>query len=266
MAGIRSIWLGAVLLAGCGFEAMPVEEDMEDMDDSGGEISPIERNCATSDPTLRLCIDFEDTATLAGDGSGLGHHLEIAAGLVTMDRGDELAVQMSSTSRLQIREHPDLDITSNLTVSMWMKNDARPTSGAYWMLDNNNQYAMSLQADGQIRCGLGSDTVDSVASLSNDGDWHHVACTYDGDRLKVYIDGWAAGCKSVGRAIATTGAEGVAIGANIGAGPSPADPVFTGNYVGGLDNIQIFARTWSDAELCAANGSGWCFSGCPLQL
>jgi hypothetical protein len=253
MAGTRSIWLGALLLAGCGFEAPPFEDEMDMVPDMTGTV---ERKCATDDDSLRLCIDFEDTDPPAGDGSGLGHDPMLAVGLTTMTRDDELAVEMSSQSRLQIAEHAHLDITTNLTVSMWMKNEALPTAGAYWMLDNNKQYAMSLQSDGQIRCGLGLDTIDSIASLT-DQDWHHVACTYDGMRLKVYIDGWVAGCKSLTRPIATDGAEGLAIGSNIGVGPT-----FTGNYVGGLDNIQVFARTWSESELCAANGSSWCNSSC----
>ena len=223
---------------------------------------PITRNCAQGDTSLRLCIDFDDDTTLAGDGSSRGHDPALAAGLTMMTRDTELAVQMSSSSRLQIAEHADFDIASDLTISMWVKNEARPTSGAYWMLDNNNQYAMSLQSDGQVRCGLGADTVDSVASL--DDSWHHVACTYDGNRLKVYIDGWVAGCRTLARPIAITGTEGLAIGSNIGS--TAGVLTFTGNYVGGLDNVQVFARTWSDQELCAANGSAWCNSACPVQL
>ena len=228
---------------------------MEGVDLPPSDETAVPRNCTQGDASLRLCIDFDDDAILAGDGSGRGHDPVLAAGLAMMNRDTELAVQMSTSSRLQIAEHADLDIASNLTVSMWMKNDVRPTSGAYWMLDNNNQYAMSLQSNGQVRCGLGSDTIDSLASL--DSSWHHVACTYDGNRLKVYIDGWVAGCRTLARPIVTTGTDGLAIGSNIGVGP-----VFTGNYVGGLDNIQIFARTWSDQELCALNGEGWCNTTC----
>ena len=261
MAGTQSLWLGAVLLVGCGFEAAPLEEDMEPV--PPGTIDPsIERKCATSDNSLRLCIDFEDTATLAGDGSGRGHHPVIADALITMDRATELAVQMSTQSRLQIQENADLDITTNLTISMWADNDGLPQSGAsFWMLDNNKQYSMSLQADGRLRCGLGSSTVDSATALNLfGGGWHQVACTYDGNQLKVFVDGWVAGCSVVGRPIATTGTEGLAIGANIGAGTTA--PLFTSRFVGGLDNVQVFARTWSDRELCDAAGDDWCTSGC----
>lgn len=249
-----------MLLAGCGFEAMPSEEEMETdpgTDQPGTDQPAVERTCTKGDSSLQLCIDFEDTTTLGGDGSGKGHNPVIDDALVTTTRNSELAVQMSTQSRLQIGEHADFDITSNLTVSMWIDPSGLPTSGAFWMLDNNKQYAISLQTDGQIRCGLGSDTIDSVVRLPGSG-WHHVACTYDKDRLKVYIDGSVAGCKALDRDIATDGAEGVAIGSNVGVGP-----VFTEQYVGALDNIQIFSRTWASTELCAVSGQGFCNPVCP---
>lgn len=217
----------------------------------------IERKCATTDGSLRLCIDFEDPATDATDGSGKGHHPIVVAGLTTNVRDAELAVEMGMASKLQIAEHPDLDITTNLTVSMWV-NSATQLGSSHWLLDNNNQYSMSIQPTGAVRCGLGAAVIDSSAQLNVGGSgWHQVACTYDGARLKVYIDGWVAGCRDVNREIATTGTEGLSIGSNIGAGP-----VFNDKFIGGLDNVQVFARTFSDAELCAANGTGWCNSSC----
>ncbi len=261
VTGTQSLWLGLVLLAGCGFEAMPSEEEMTgdpamDPDDPSGQ-PIVARSCTTGDSSLELCIDFEDTATLGGDGSGKGHNPVLDDALVTTTRDAELAVQMSTQSRLQIGEHGDFDIKSNLTVSMWIDPSGLPTSGSFWMLDNNKQYALSLQPDGQVRCGLGTDTIDSVIPLPGGG-WHHVACTYDRDRLKVYIDGSVAGCRQMRREIAVDGSEGVAIGSNVGVGP-----VFSEQYVGALDNIQIFSRTWTSGELCAASGGGFCVSGCP---
>jgi len=261
VAGTQALCLGLVLLVGCGFEAMPSEEEMTDdpatdPDDPAGQ-PIVERTCTKGDSSLQLCIDFEDTTTLGGDGSGKGHHPVLDDALVTTTRDSELAVQMSTQSKLQIGEHPDFDIKANLTVSMWIDPSALPTSGAFWMLDNNLQYSMSLQSDGQIRCGLGSDTIDSVLPLPGSG-WHHVACTYDKNRLKVYIDGSVAGCRQMTREIAVDGREGVAIGSNVGVGP-----VFTEQYVGALDNIQIFSRTWASAELCAVSGSGFCNPACP---
>ncbi|MBA3452670.1 MAG: LamG domain-containing protein [Deltaproteobacteria bacterium] len=259
MVGIQTVWIWLVVLVGCGFEATPTEDEMETdtQEPPGTEEPAIERTCTRGDASLELCIDFEDMTTLAGDGSGNGHDPVRDDALTTTTRNSELAVQMSALSRLQIAEHPDLDITNNLTVSMWIKADRLPAWGdAYWLLDNNRQYAMSLLSYGGIRCGLGGETIDT-GPLIGPG-WHHVACTYDGDQLVVYVDGSVAGCDEVEGPIATDGTEGLAIGANIGVGP-----VFTQNFVGALDNIQVFSRTWSSTELCSASGAAGCHSSCP---
>jgi len=244
-------WLAAVLLAGCGFEATPLEEDMPDPTPPGGVDPAVERKCATSDDTLRLCIDFEDTATLAGDGSGRGHHPAIADSLTTMTRDAELAVQMSALSRLQIAETGDLDLGTNLTVSMWMRPESRPAGdAAFAMLDNDTQYAISYRDDGRVRCSVGEDAVDSILPVLS-RTWSHVACTYDGSMMRVWVDGSLAGCEARAGAIANTGTIGTAIGADLSAGPAFADP-----FIGGLDNVQVFARAWTASQLCLAAGHG----------
>lgn len=250
MAGTPSIWLGAVLLVGCGFEATPLEEDMPDPTPPGGDPA-VERKCTPSDDSLRLCIDFEDTATFAGDGSGRGHHPAIADSLTTMTRDAELAVQLSALSRLQIAEHADLDLATSLTVSMWMRPESRPgEDAAYTMLDNDAQYAISYQADGRVRCSFGEDAVDSILPVLS-RTWSHVACTYDGSMMRVWIDGSIAGCEQRAGAIANTGTIGTAIGADLSAGPA-----FAQQFVGGLDNVQVFARAWTASQLCLAAGHG----------
>jgi len=250
VAGTPWFWPGAALLVGCGFEATPLEEDMPDPTPPGGDPA-VERKCTPSDDSLRLCINFEDTATFAGDGSGRGHHPAIADSLTTMTRDAELAVQLSALSRLQIAETGDLDLGTNLTVSMWMRPESRPAGdAAFAMLDNDTQYAISYRDDGRVRCSVGEDAVDSILPVLS-RTWSHVACTYDGSMMRVWIDGSIAGCEQRAGAIANTGTIGTAIGADLSAGPA-----FAQQFVGGLDNVQVFARAWTASQLCLAAGHG----------
>lgn len=262
--GVR-VWLFTIVViasAGCGF-SVPTEDELDPGDPSGpGDPTdptdppePVARRCDTSDPTLRLCIDFEDTPSFAEDGSGRGHHATTTS-VAVMNRAAEQAVLVGAASRVVVAEHADLDLVDALTVSMWMRADALD-SAAQYLLDNNRQYAVSYQPDGQIRCGLGSTTVDSLISYFDQA-WHHVACTYDGQRLKVFVDGSVQGCTAAST-IATTGAEGLAIGANLDAGPT-----YSGQFIGGLDNVQVFARAWTPAELCTTAGSTLCNASCGL--
>lgn len=247
----------ALALTGCGFSVTAetgLPPDVDQPDAGPGDPPPVARACDASDSSLRLCVDFDDPTRATADGSGRHHLPSKDENLTVMPRGPEQAALMSASSRLAFPEHPDFDIPKKLTVSLWMQ--ANKPDAVEWLLDNNTQYAVSYQPDGQLRCGLGLSTVDSQLSVLDRG-WHHVACTYDGEVLKVYLDGELQGCADVDREIATTGQDGLAIGANLGAGATFTDP-----YVGGLDNVQVFARTWSGDELCAANGRTGCTSDC----
>jgi len=250
----------ALGLAGCGFSAAPAVEPPAEPD--AGVVPeldarPIARRCALSDPSLRLCIDFEDASAPAADASGRGHQMTYAEALSTVPRADELAVTLSDESRLLVAEHPDLDIRAGLTTSLWMRAEDRERR--MWLLDNNRQYAMSYQTNGTLRCIAGSDIVDSVTRILDD-DWHHVACTFDGASLRVYIDGSVAGCLPLSRELAIDGGEGLAIGANVGAGPT-----FSERFTGGMDNVQVLASAWNPAQLCAAAGRTGCNAACPID-
>jgi hypothetical protein len=253
-----------MLAAGCGFEA-PTEPQMPG-DVVVDPVYPdddmiVARKCATSDPTLRLCIDFEDVATFASDGSGHAHHPIVADSLTMMARDSETAVQMSALSRLRIAETPDLDVTGSLTLSLWVRPESVPANNqAYTMIDNDLQYAISYEDSGQVRCTIGSERVDSVVPIFP-RTWYAVACTYDGSTLKLLIDGHVAGCRSKPGALSGSGALGTAIGADLAG--APASPSFSQPFLGGLDNLQVFARAWSPAELCTAAGTTDCLDACP---
>lgn len=224
-----------------------------------GTPPPAARRCPT-DNYLRLCIDFDDQATLTGDGSGRNHDA-ISTGISVMPRGGEQAALLSASSRITVAETLDLDITSNLTIAMFVRPEAAPDIGdAFWALDNNRQYALSYEDTTQFRCGLGTKTVDSGIWFPP-GRWHHVACTFDqaAAMLKIYVDGYAAGCRRVTGPISTDGGEGLAIGANIGANQS-----FSDRFIGGIDNVQVYARTLPGAELCTAAGGSGCTDTCPF--
>ncbi|CAN5733975.1 hypothetical protein BH11MYX3_BH11MYX3_19170 [soil metagenome] len=255
---LRSLWLTAALLApACGFTA-PQSDDMVDPGPDPTPDPTIQRKCALKDPTLKLCIDFDDPQALTGDGSGLGHDAA-GTGFAVMARGSEQAVAVDVDSRLVVQETPDLDIASNLTVSLWARPEQLPDDRkAYWAVDNNTQYYLSYQSNGKFRCGIGANTVDAFLGVPQDN-WYHVACTYDQaqGKLKVYVNGQLGGCRAVTTPIPVGGVIGLAIGANHG-----SREMFTDQFVGGLDNIQVFARTYSDDEICAAAGQHNCLSGC----
>ena len=256
----------AVLVPACGFTAPEPGTDPDDPypggttpPPQGGNNPPVTaRHCTTTDSTLRLCLDFDDTRTGA-DGSGLSHDAMCTA-VTVMTRDQEKAAQLSAASRMTVAETPDLDITSNLTVSLWAHPNGLPMKGkAYWALDNNKQYFVEYLENGKFRCGAGNTTIDARLGVQP-SNWYHVGCTFDQPHqsLKIYVNGHLAGCKALATAIPTDGAEGLAVGGNLNAGSSFSEP-----FVGGLDNIEVFARTFSEHEMCDAASNSNCWDNCP---
>ncbi len=249
-----------LLASGCGFETT---NEGELPDGPAGQIDPqdpdptIARKCAVGDAALRLCIDFEDATTLAFDASGNDHVTTVATALAVMPRDAEQAVSVTSQSRLVIGESPLLDITANLTTSLWFNPSGFDDDA--WLLDNNAQYFISYDEGGFLRCGIANESVRAAVPVWDS--WHHVACAYDGQTLKLYLDGSVAGCKRLDRAMPTSGTVGLAIGSNVGA--SGQSLSFADVFAGGLDNVQVLARTLSDGEACAAAGQTGCWSQCP---
>lgn len=254
---VRSVCIAAAL-AGCSFDGAEVQlgVDARPLDAAPDAPRPGSRTtCDATDPQLRLCIDFDGPAR---DRSA-NNISTTSVSVGTVDRRGDPAASFTAASQVHVRETPRLDIPSNLTIDLWARPGALPDPPArFWLLDNNTQYAVSLTTTGNARCVIGNRLVDSDATIT-DGAWHHVACSYDGARLRVYVDGSVRGCLALTAPIPVDGSAGVAIGANL-SGTDEA-PEHRDQYVGDLDDVRIWART--DLDLCEIAGRTGCQTTCP---
>jgi hypothetical protein len=107
----------------------------------------------------------------------------------------------------------------------------------------------------KIRCGIDSFSIDTEDPIT--AGWHHVACTYDKSRLRVYVDGELSGCKSEDKSIPTSGIDGTAIGAKL-SGTTLSEP-----FTGQIDNVHIYDRRLTGSELCTLAGGADCNDRCP---
>jgi Concanavalin A-like lectin/glucanases superfamily len=267
---MRFGWL-LCLAAGCDFAASPTSTPTEGGDDDQGQgqdpggtgSGTTNTPCdVTGDPSLRLCLSF-DQQPMMQDLSDYGHRVTATAVTpVTHDSGSAVALTMTSQLHVLTNDATDssFDVTQ-LTIDMWIA--PAPASGSPrprgWLLDNNGAYFMTFEPDGKVRCGINSQVLTSGANI-DDTTWHHVACTYGSDqKLHVYVDGVLSGCAS-SAAIPTGKRDGIAIGANYGAGDK-----FTENYVGDVDTVHVYARALSDDEICTAAHKTNCRGSCDQE-
>ena len=214
---------------------------------------------------MALCVDFEDMPT-PKDGVAPAATI-VASNVVPQDRLLEYAAELAPISELKISDTSKLDITRNLTIEMWTKPTLVPSDSGdqqVGLFDVHLQYQLNFESDRSIECRIfeddESDNVDSLAQLAI-GQWHHVACTYDGATLRVYVDGRLQGCQSTSRTISIDGTSGAAIGANMDNGPE-----YKNHFVGQLDNVHVYASTLTAGDICQLWGGGSCSDRCPSTI
>ncbi|HMG54778.1 MAG TPA: LamG domain-containing protein [Kofleriaceae bacterium] len=264
---MRCAWL-AWLIAGCGFSSPsgppgdPVGDPGGGSGSGSGSGAPTSAMpCDVSDAQIRLCLSFGGDH-MAQDLATPPHAVVDVAGIAPIiGIVSSAAGSFGINSHLRFGETADFDVR-DLTLELWISPLLRPGKNKrFWLLDNNTQYYATYEEDGSVRCGIGGASVVGETRITpSPGSWHHVACTYAASErvLRTHVDGSVAGCDAV-NSIPQGGNDGVAIGANFGAGK------YTENFVGSLDAVHLYARALSPGELCDAAGSSDCSDRCPDQ-
>lgn len=198
--------------------------------------------CHVHDTSLRLCLDFEEPtlSPVARDGSSFGHDAQTIA-VATMPRAVEHAAAIGSQSSMYIPPTSDLTL-DHLTLEAWVRPD--PATGASYAIANQPQYALAYDGS-TVSCAVGDASVAETYNTSA-GAWTHVACTYDGDKIKLFVNGSVVACSDHPKHV-----DARSWGTHLGF-----------DLIGGLDNVRVFADA-VDGEICAHAGSTACSTRCP---
>ncbi len=204
--------------------------------------------CDASDPDLAACYQFEVAENLGLDESQYGNHAS-ASDVSTMAGVFGAALVHGPTSIMKIADSPSLDVLA-ITIETWIHPTELPAT-RFGVFDNDGQYGLFLLATGQVRCSafVGS-SLDSTPTVPLHT-WTHVAFTYDGATLALYLDGKRTDEMATTGEMSTTNTNGSCIGAN-----SPSGDQF----IGGIDQLRVWSRARSDQEICEAAGA------CPRTL
>ena len=136
-----------------------------------------------------------------------------------------------------LNNESNFDFTNQMTVEFWMNSNVMPEQWDALVVKGDNSWRVALTETGTVAF-TGTNAFSDFFSLTSvtDGNWHHVAVTYDGANAKIYIDG-SLESQSVGSANISNSTYTVSLGENL---------QMTGRkYTGNMDEVRIWntART-----------------------
>jgi hypothetical protein len=137
-----------------------------------------------------------------------------------------------------------LDITDAVTLTAWVDtNDCNNGEHNPYVTKGDTSYAIKHYLNNSIQFFIYDGTwyqVDYLIDDSFNDDWHHVAGTYDGMQLKLYVDGILSGVTNHIGSIATN-----TYNVNIGRNSEATDRF----YDGLIDDVRIYDKALSQAEI-----------------
>jgi hypothetical protein len=150
-----------------------------------------------------------------------------------------------TSARVVVADAADLDLTTGMTIEAWV----RPTALSGWrtvmMKERPGGLAYTLYAHDQsprpaayLNLGGGDRSTPGTAALPLNT-WSHLAATYDGAMLRLYVNGIQVGAQSMtGSIVGTSGA--LSIGGN---------SVWGEHFAGSIDEVRIYNRALSAGEI-----------------
>lgn len=188
------------------------------------------------DPLLVACYPFDgDTA----DHGPLGNHL----GSRHIDYDPNGGVLLSESSSLVRTHRPQLD-HGVVTLDAWVRLDADPGNDRAMIADHDGVVGLWVM-QGELICSLntnlGTVRVSAVNTIQV-GILRHVACTFDGLNVALYVDGRLQR-RIVALGLLTTPANPLHVGENA---PDGRD-----QWIGLIDNLRIWNWGRSEADISA---------------
>ena len=165
-----------------------------------------------------------------------------------------------------VDDHVDLgtlDVSGGeLTLSAWVKSsdlgncvadDCRILSKATGTAEDDHYFMLSTIASGGVKLrfrlktdGATSTLIAGTGNLSDDV-WHHAVAVYDGNEMRLYLDGALVGSTPKSGSLTTNAAVSTWIGGNP---PNAAERPWAGT----IDDVRIYDRALSEAEIDALPG------------
>jgi hypothetical protein len=259
--------LQAAALSGCSFDPAAVGSSFDGgrpdpdaavttADPDASPPPPGTPFCDAQDVDLAACWTFElsDEPNRLDDGSAYGNHGSVKNADHTVGVAG-LALSITDETIIYVPDSESLDAEDAVTIEGWLKLTSMPTDQRGWMVDNQGQYGLAITAQGEVRCTGGGGNALSIVTLTQEI-WTHVACVFDGDEgaQTVYVNGSPSGSDAQDSMLAVAPNDGLVLGGDSPCSQAPCNELL----VSTLDQVRIWRRARTAAEICTAAGRASC--------
>jgi hypothetical protein len=199
---------------------------------------------------LVLALGFDEGAgTQAADASGNNNHGTLFNATWGAGKFGAAPVFDGAESWVTVADAASLDLSSQMTISAWVNPSSVASDWSTLVLKERAPglaYALyatdggSRPPAGYVNVG-GSDTAVVSPSMLALNTWTHVAATYGGGAMRIYVDGVLRATRALtGTMPASTGS--LRIGGN---------SVWGEYFAGSIDEVRVYNRALAEAEIRA---------------
>jgi Carbohydrate family 9 binding domain-like/Concanavalin A-like lectin/glucanases superfamily/Tetratricopeptide repeat len=188
----------------------------------------------------------EKDGTTAADSSGNGNDGTLVGNPQWRPQAGKIggAIELGGHGDyVKIANESAFNITSQITVAAWVNITSVPQEWTGIVTKGDTAWRLSTSfASNVFHFGLSRDDYLNGSATVGSGQWHHVACVYDGSKISIYVDGKLDVSRPQSGPIATNNFP-VCIGENI---------ELTGHCWNGLiDDVRVYTYALSDNEVVA---------------
>jgi hypothetical protein len=203
-----------------------------------------------ADPSLVAWYEFNaNGGGTVPDSSGNGHNGSCTVGstcpvFVSGDGQPPGSYDFTGNGNyIQLPNESAFDFTTQFSVTLWMRSSNPPNAWAQLIGKGDSAWGIERQqSTNQVSFTTFAPAAHNMVGATNvfDGQWHHIAAVYNGAQKILYVDGQV---NAQAPYTATVSRNNV----NVRLGYNSEYPA--GQYDGRLDDVRIFSRPLSQAEV-----------------
>jgi uncharacterized repeat protein (TIGR01451 family) len=217
--------------------------------DAAGNVGPpsnvVTVSTPATSPQLVAAFGFEEpSGATVTDSSGTGNNG--ALGTVTRTSAGKYgaALRFNGSSRVTVPDAASLRLTGAMTLEAWVKPTSSPNSWVDVVYKGNDNYylmASSTNASRPVAGGIVNGTHSEAVGTSSlpANTWTHLAATFDGTTMRLFVNGVQASTAARTGTLATS-ANPLEIG---------GDGIFGQYFIGDIDEVRVYNVALTQAQI-----------------